>query len=105
MHSMIESGVTFDGRSYWYQQYRYDGLNDALAYARLDRSRLAGQAEAGHDHHWQEPATPTAADLQLMTELGISFDGRCYHYGDYRYDRIIDAINYARLMHTGPVHR
>jgi hypothetical protein len=34
-----------------------------------------------------------------MAELRIRFDGRAYHYRQYRYDRFIDAVNYARLGH------
>ena len=35
---MAELGVTFDGRSYRYREYRYDLLSDALSYARLDHA-------------------------------------------------------------------
>lgn len=99
-HSMAQSGVAFDGRSYWYRQYRYDQLADALAYARLDGARSDVQAEAGDQHHWQEPEVPTTATQKLMVELGIAFDGRCYRYDEYRYDRFVDAINYAQLTQT-----
>jgi hypothetical protein len=32
-----------------------------------------------------------------MAELGVTFDGRQYRFQDYRYDRLEDAIAYARL--------
>jgi hypothetical protein len=32
-----------------------------------------------------------------MAELHIRYNGRSYHYGSYRYDRFMDAVNYARL--------
>jgi hypothetical protein len=43
--------------------------------------------------------------------LGISFDGRAYHYQQFSYDRYADALGYAgarpRLRHadTGPASR
>lgn len=37
--------------------------------------------------------------------LGICFDGRTYHYRDYSYDRLADALDYARLDHARPGFR
>lgn len=36
-------------------------------------------------------------ERRLARQLGVGFDGRHYRYRDYRYDRLADAINYARL--------
>lgn len=36
---------------------------------------------------------------------GISFDGRAYHYGQYSYDRLADALRYARLDRARPGFR
>lgn len=36
------------------------------------------------------------AEQILMSELGITFDGERYHFQDYRYDKLADAISYAR---------
>lgn len=33
---------------------------------------------------------------------GIPFDGRAYHYRQYSYDRVEDALNYARLEFAKP---
>lgn len=33
---------------------------------------------------------------------GIPFDGRAYHYRQYSYDRVEDALNYARLERARP---
>lgn len=43
---------------------------------------------------------PGMADEQerLMTSLAIRFDGRQYRYRDYRYDRLDDAVAYAKLQ-------
>jgi hypothetical protein len=31
-----------------------------------------------------------------MAPLGIQFDGRAFRFAGYRYDRLADAVNYAR---------
>jgi len=36
---------------------------------------------------------------------GISFDGRAYHYQNYSYERLADALNYARLDRAMPALR
>ncbi len=33
---------------------------------------------------------------RLMLEFSISYDGRRYRYGSFRYDRLVDAIAHAR---------
>lgn len=35
---------------------------------------------------------------QQMSMMGVRFDGRQYRYRTYRYDRLSDALNYARLQ-------
>jgi len=40
--------------------------------------------------------SPNAADRQLMLELSISFENSCFVFGGLRYDRLFDAVNYAR---------
>jgi len=44
----------------------------------------------------QIPHTSTAPPL-VEPELGIWFDGRAYHYRQYCYDRLQDAIGYATV--------
>ncbi len=94
---MAGSGVTFDGHSYRYREYRYDLLSDALSYARLDPSRSTYQKAATTSSQWIEPEKPTEAEQQQMARLAITFDGKHYRYRDYRYDRLVDAIDYAEL--------
>lgn len=45
-------------------------------------------------------APPPAASA-----LDISFDGRAYHYRQYSYDRLADALNYAKLDRAKPGFR
>ena len=44
---------------------------------------------------------PTALPFAAAS-LGVSFDGRAYHYRDYSYELLADALNYARLDHAKP---
>jgi hypothetical protein len=46
------------------------------------------------------PTLPPAAE-----DLGISFDGRAYHYREYSYDRFADALDYAKLDRARPGFR
>jgi len=39
---------------------------------------------------------PTVSDEELMLEHGITLEGGKYMYGQYQYDRLIDAVNYAK---------
>jgi hypothetical protein len=48
----------------------------------------------------ESPVLPPAA-----AAFGISFDGRAYHYREYSYDRLADALGYARLDRTRPGFR
>ena len=41
------------------------------------------------------PVTPTS-DEDAMAAYGITFDGEKYQYQSYRYDRLSDAVAYAR---------
>ena len=38
------------------------------------------------------------SDQGLMQKYGISFDGEVYQYEDYQYERLNDAITYAKLV-------
>lgn len=52
----------------------------------------------------QNPAPPVADAIEnpsveeKMAQYGITHDGSQYCFGSYRYDRLQDAINYARLQ-------
>lgn len=41
----------------------------------------------------------------LMAELSIAHVGRYYRYGGYRYERLADAVAYARLMRARQTER
>lgn len=37
-------------------------------------------------------------DVGLMEKYGVRLEGRQYVLRDYRYDRLVDAVNYAKLL-------
>lgn len=41
-----DADISFDGRQYRYETYRYDRREDAIAYAELDRARRAASPQA-----------------------------------------------------------
>lgn len=49
-------------------------------------------------HDVAEAEAAPLSDDELMRRLGISFDGERYHFREYRYDRLADAVNYAQLL-------
>ncbi len=46
--------------------------------------------------------TQSSTPPLVEPELGIWFDGRAYHYQQYRYDRLEDAVTYARTDRGKP---
>jgi hypothetical protein len=89
-----ELGIWFDGRAYHYQHYRYDRLQDAIAYAKVDRGR-PGFLEESLPHHWKEWHGPTSAEAAQMTAFGLTYEQGFYCYGPYRYEFLADALDYA----------
>jgi hypothetical protein len=96
MARMSEVHVRFDGHCYRYGQYCYDKLADALAYAKLDQSRPGHQTMGDGAPVWTPPLTLTMEQRSLMDSLGVEYDGRQYRFKGYHYDRLADAIAYAR---------
>jgi len=97
---MAQLSIAHDGRHYRYDRYRYDHLADALDYARLQRSELPDEAERAPVPLAQPVEAPDEAQRQLMASLAITFHDGVYLLGPYRYDRLADAVSYARLQRT-----
>ena len=101
---MAGFSISYNGRHYRYDRYRYDLLEDAVDYARLQcalppRKRLdADDAMAASE----VIEAPDESGRELMAAHGITFQDGVYRLGEYRYDRLADAVNYARLrrLHT-----
>ena len=89
-------GIAFDGHQLVYHDFKYDRLPDAVAYAELEVARGDGQAPVTNPEAWRDRPFPSAVDLAVMEPLGIRFEGWSYRYGDYRYERLADAVNCAR---------
>jgi hypothetical protein len=101
---MAELRVECDGLRFRYNGYRYDRLADALAYARLMRSRPGTHDTAGTSPpRATEFAPPTADERTLMASLGIAVADGAYRFGDFRYERLSDAVNYAKLIRQRPI--
>jgi len=65
---------------------------------------LGNNIEHSHETIKEEFPDKKKTDSELMVTYGITFDGERYHYMEYRYDKLLDAVNYAmhrRLRGTG----
>jgi hypothetical protein len=93
---MAQWRIGYDGRRYLRNGYRYDRLEDAVAYASLMGSRPAREDTAGAFAHARAFAPPTDAQRSLMASLGIRFEEGAYKYHTFRYDDLSDAVNYAK---------
>jgi hypothetical protein len=89
---MAQHAVTYNGRQYQFGQYRYDQVADAIHYAQ----RHPGEAEDARPAS-AAPEVPDKTQRELMASLDISFRDGVYHLGEYRYERLHDAVAYARL--------
>lgn len=95
---MAELFIAYDGRQYQYGSYRYDRLEDAVNYARLQGSELPASAGPAPMPPAQPVEAPNESERRLMAALAITFQDGVYHLGAYRYDRLADAVSYARLQ-------
>jgi hypothetical protein len=92
---MKELFVSFDGVQYVYDGFRYDRLSDAMAYARLMRSR-APEFDGSTTRPARRDHPPlTEAERTAMRALGIERVGHSFHFESFRYDRLSDAVAYA----------
>lgn len=94
---MAEFSITYNGRYYACGAYRYDHLADAVNAARLRQSNPALKNPAYAAGLAQAPEMPDQKQRQTMADLAITLDQGVYHLGPYCYDRLADAVNYARL--------
>jgi hypothetical protein len=94
---MAELSITYNGRQYEYGGHTYDLLTDAVNYARL-QPPLPGFGGAAPMRTARPVEVPTDAQRELMGQWDITFSEGVYHYAAYRYDRLADAVNYARLQ-------
>ena len=97
---MAELDISHVGRSYRFRGYRYDHLDDAMRYARLVKARsslgLSEDCETFTQSAHDDDQSPGASDRQTMASLGVSYVAGRYAYQGFRYDRLADALAYAR---------
>jgi len=94
---MAEFSIVQYGRYYWCEGYRYERLEDALAYVQVVRARKSRPAPPSLSTRFEVVESPNASDRQLMIELSITFENGRFSFEGFHYDRFIDAANYARL--------
>jgi hypothetical protein len=97
---MAELDISHVGRSYRFRSYRYDNLDDAVRYARLVKARssrgLPEDCETFTQAARDDEQPPGASDRKTMALLGVSYVAGRYAYESFRYDRLADALAYAR---------
>lgn len=68
-----------------------------------DAHRVDGRVERPEGNEVAKAPTPPPppalpeSDSALMERFGIRFDGEYFHYKKYRYTKLEDAVNYAKL--------
>lgn len=88
--------VTFDGFHYHFQQYRYERLDDALRYADAQRRKPGYRPDPSFVPSWLPEWEPDESQRATMHALAIGFDHGRFSVGPYRYDRLEDAVAFAR---------
>lgn len=99
---MAEFAIAYNGRHYEYGGCRYDHLADAVNYAKLNRSKSVERNGPAISASAESVEVPDEKQRQLMAMLSITFQGGAYRFGAYRYDRLTDAVSYARMQHQLP---
>lgn len=97
-HDMHEYAIRYDGWSYEYNGYRYEWFDDALAYARLMRSRPQQPDPRGPFRVRGGLGAESETSQRRMASLGIELDQGRFRYGGFCYDRLVDAMDYALLL-------
>jgi hypothetical protein len=92
---MAEFGIAYNGRHYEYDRYRYDRLDDAVAYATLRRANPVDDQPLGPMPAPEIVEVPDDAQRRVMSTLAISYREGVYRVGPFRYDRLADALRYA----------
>jgi hypothetical protein len=95
-HEMAALCITFNGRKYGYRGYRYDRFMDAVNYARFDRLRAFADPGVNDGAPLERTPAPSEAELRVMRKLGITFADGVFNWREYRYERLADAVAYAR---------
>jgi hypothetical protein len=85
---MATFGITQEPGPYVYGGHRYDKLTDAVHYARRHLPTSAAHIVQDGEDSQDEGA--------LTATFGITQEPGPYVYGGHRYDKLTDAVHYAR---------
>lgn len=88
--------VTFDGHHYHFREFRYERAEDAMRYARAEHAKPGFGADPRFVPRWPSAWVPGEQELALMRPFGITSEEGRFRYGPYRYDRLEDALAFAR---------
>ena len=103
---MADLSIAYDGcRFYYYDTYRYDKLEFAVDYALLQRARAGPTRRKIPTPTPPKSNEPSESDRELMQSEGVTFVSGVYALGDHRYDKLGDALAYARVMRAHRVAR
>jgi len=99
INKMKKYGISSEEKKiYIYGGYRYSRLDDAVKYARLQEEKSEIDNVSG-----QGKSAVVLTEISKMKKYGISSEEKkIYTYGGYRYNRLDDAVNYARLQEEKP---
>jgi hypothetical protein len=96
---MSDLAISHVGRFYRFRGYRYERLEDAVAYARLMRARGISESPQERDSVANEVAgdeqPPDPVTRESMAALGVYYVDGVYCFADFRYDQRADAVHYA----------
>ena len=70
--------------------------NTAISGLKSGENRALSQGRFRGNMQSKTPAVPVLSKREVMEKYGITYDGEKYHYLNYRYDRLKDAVNYAK---------
>lgn len=95
---MTAHEITPSGRQYQYSHYLYDRFEDALGYAKKQRLAPSASDEGDALPPARLVEAPDERQRRQMGTYGITFDAGVYHLGEYRYDRLADAMNQGAVQ-------
>ena len=90
----FQTGTTDSGL--WTRLFAHCGGDERKTEVLYIRERAERLVLAEMERLEQPP--PPLTDQQEMEQHGITFDGERYSYGEYRYDKLSDAVRYAKLQ-------
>ena len=83
-----------------FAQANGDEKQTKVLYIKARVDRLISEQRKRLGNEIKQKDAPLFSDAELMDKFGITFDGERYQYGEYRYDKLADALNYAKHHHS-----